>query len=298
MSLFKIGEGNNLIKQKKVPFDFEKDIQNLVEKNLPILFNLNFIAHKPQYGKLELDTLAFDDNLSTFVIIEYKNKADPGLSDQGLAYRSLFKNHPEFFVLKYNETTKTQISMNDVDWSKIRILFVSTDFTVHQEAIDVPELRIELWRVSRYENDTLSLEKLNGSKTEETILSKVEKIHYEKYTYTEEQHLVKPNKEVKDLYLELKKCILSLGEDVQLEPQKYYLAFKAATNFVDLELQKSAIRCYINLSIGELKDPERKARDVSDTGHRGNGDYDVMIKDKNEIDYLINLISQSYTKNR
>lgn len=298
MGLFKIEESNRLIKQKKVPFDFEKDIQNLVEKNLPVLFNLTFIAHKPQHGKLELDTLAFDDNLNSFVIIEYKNKPDPGLSDQALAYYSLIRNNPEFFVLKYIDATKKHIIKNDVDWSKTRIIFVSPDFTAHQEAINIPEFPFEFWRISRYEKENLSLEKLNSSKTEETVLPKIKTAPYEKQDYPEDEHLKKPDKIVKELYLELKKRILSIGEDVKLEPQKYYLAFKAATNFVDLELQKSAIRCSLNLSIGELQDPENKARDVSNTGHHGNGDYDIMIKENGEMDYLMRLILQSYSKNR
>jgi predicted transport protein len=44
---------------------------------------------------------------------------------------------------------------------------------------------------------------------------------------------------------------------------------------------------------GELTDPNRTARDVSDIGHWGNGDYEVIINDSEQINYLMTLIKQS-----
>ena len=45
---------------------------------------------------------------------------------------------------------------------------------------------------------------------------------------------------------------------------------------------------------GTLNDPKEFARDVSNIGHWGNGDYDWTISDEKEIEYVLSLIKQSY----
>ncbi|MEK6948679.1 MAG: hypothetical protein AABX34_00550 [Nanoarchaeota archaeon] len=50
--------------------------------------------------------------------------------------------------------------------------------------------------------------------------------------------------------------------------------------------------------MGELQDSEGKASDISTKGHRGNGDYDIRLNEKTELEYVMKLISQSYEKNR
>ncbi len=298
MSLFKI-ESEKLKKQKKIPFSNEKTIQILVEENLPSLFNLEFVSTELTYGKLRLDTLAFDANSNTFVIIEYKNKADPGLTDQGFAYKTLFRNHSEFFVLEYNKKNNIQLNMKDIDWSKTRTLFISPEFTKYQEAIELDDLPFELWKITKYEKDLISLEPLNLGVTEFKGIS--EDTHQQTITkpeYTEAQHLVKPSKEMKKIYSELKNKILELGEKVRLDPQKKYIAFKAATNFVDVELQKKAIKSHLNMSFGELSDSNNMSRNVANIGHYGNGDYEVVITKKEQIEPLMELVKQSYQKNK
>lgn len=300
MALYNIEKSNKLKKERKKPFTLEKEIQKLVEENLDVLLNISFVSSELTYNKLRMDTLAFDENQNSFVIIEYKNKADPGLSDQGFAYYSLLNSHPEFFVLEYNKKTKEQLSLKDIDWRKSRIIFISPDFTAHQEAIDTTKLPFELWKIERYEGSIISLEPLNIVDEEASNINSTQKTDtkYERLEYSENDHLDKASKDVKSLYRTLRENILSLGEDVELVPKKKYLAFKAATNFADLELAKSTIKCHINMNLGELEDPKRKARDVSNIGHYGNGDYEIKISKKEEIEYLMGLIRQSYEKNK
>ena len=162
MYLFKL-DNNKLLKQEKVSFILESDIKELVDKNLPSLFGLEFIDSELVCGNLRMDTLAYDKKLNTFVIIEYKNKADPGLTDQGYAYKSLIETRPEFFVLKYNEKnlTNQKIGIKDINCSNIRIVFISPEFTKHQEAIKSENLPFEMWKINQYKGDLISLEQLN-----------------------------------------------------------------------------------------------------------------------------------------
>ena len=48
---------------------------------------------------------------------------------------------------------------------------------------------------------------------------------------------------------------------------------------------------------GSLNDPQKMARDVSNIGHWGNGDYEVKFKESKDIGYILSLIRQSYEIN-
>jgi predicted transport protein len=48
---------------------------------------------------------------------------------------------------------------------------------------------------------------------------------------------------------------------------------------------------------GTLADSTNVTRDVSDVGHWGNGDYEIIIKESSDIGYTLSLIRQSYEKN-
>ncbi|EKF85266.1 DUF5655 domain-containing protein [Methanobacterium formicicum] len=115
--------------------------------------------------------------------------------------------------------------------------------------------------------------------------------------FTEEYHLKMASGEVEELYDELKDRIYNLGEDVQVKPTKYYIAFKSRTNFVDFRLQKKQIKIWLNIRKGELDDPKDIARDISDVGHWGNGDYEIKATYKSDLEYIMDLIKQSYNTN-
>ena len=77
---------NKLEPIKETSFNLEKKIQKITEDNLKQIFNLEFVRTEFQLGRFRIDTLAFDIESSSFVIIEYKNGKDSGLFEQGLAY--------------------------------------------------------------------------------------------------------------------------------------------------------------------------------------------------------------------
>ena len=115
--------------------------------------------------------------------------------------------------------------------------------------------------------------------------------------YSEEYHLSKADPDVKKLFYDLRKKLTSF-DGVTVEPKKLYIAFKAPKNIVDVEVQKHALKLFINMRKGTLNDPEEMADDVSSIGHWGNGDYRIYLKDIADFDYIVNLIMQSYKENR
>ncbi len=72
--LFKISSYNKLTQIKKQPFKLEKEIQVLSEINLQIIFGLEFVRSEFRLNNFRIDSLAFNDENKSFVIIEYKRE--------------------------------------------------------------------------------------------------------------------------------------------------------------------------------------------------------------------------------
>jgi len=302
MALFKISKKLELIKEK--PFKLEKDIQKLTENNLYNIFGLEFVKSEFALNNFRIDTLAFDREANAFVIIEYKRDKNFSVIDQGYAYLSLMLNNKADFILEFNENLDKTLKRNDVDWSQSRVLFVSPAFTNYQrEAINFKDLPIELWEVKRYENDTVSYEQIQKTGAQESIktISKTDKnvdaVAREIKVYTEEEHLSNVTEEIKELYEKLKSAILNL-DNFEVKPKKVYIAFVSGKNVVDILPQRKALKLWLNMNKGELDDPKRIAKDVSETGHWGNGDYEIKIQNDDDLEYILSLIKQSLKKNK
>lgn len=301
--LFSI-EGEELKKINQIDFKLEKNIQKITEKNIGKIFGLDFVKSEFKLNDLRMDTLAFDKETKSFVIIEYKKSSNFSVIDQGYAYLALLLNNKADFILEYNEYTDDFLGKNDVDWSQSRVIFISPKFTKYQrQAIEFKDLPIELWEVIRYENDTVLFNQLKAPKSSESITkvsSKseiVKKVTDEVKVYTEEDHLKTTSDDVNELYNELKERIYSLGDTVEIRPTKYYIAYKSNTNFADLRIQKSQIKLWLNVRKGDLDDPKGITRDISNVGHWGNGDYEIKIKPESDLDYIMTIIRQSYEIN-
>ncbi len=300
MPLFQIDKDKlYIIKENK--FKLEKEIQKLTEDNLSNIFNLDFVKSEFALNNFRIDTLAFDKKSNSFVIIEYKRDKSFSVIDQGYAYLSLMLNNKADFILEYNENTEYTLKRNDVDWSQSRVMFISPSFTTYQkEAINFKDLPIELWEIKRYSNSTVSFNQIQTQGAEESIktISKgndtINKVSNEIKVYTEDDHLSRANDEIKELYDKFKTAILNF-DGAEIKPQKLYIAFtKNSSNFVDLEIQKKALKIYINLQIGKLEDLKNIARDVSNIGTWGNGDYLIKIENDDDFEYIMSLIKQSY----
>jgi predicted transport protein len=62
-------------------------------------------------------------------------------------------------------------------------------------------------------------------------------------------------------------------------------------------VRKSNLTLFLNIHKATLNDPKELARDVSTVAHWGNGDYEVIIKNLTNLEYVLTLIMQSYEKN-
>ena len=112
-------------------------------------------------------------------------------------------------------------------------------------------------------------------------------------TYGLEDHQYLEDPTLRLLFESLRNQILSLDPCVVEEFKKYYIAYKAESNFVDIVPQASRLRLSLNMPFRELDDPRRLCRDITDIGRQGNGDVDLMVSSSEEIPYAMSLISQS-----
>ncbi|MDD5691722.1 MAG: DUF5655 domain-containing protein [Candidatus Omnitrophica bacterium] len=291
-----IGEGS---------FKLEREIQGIIEKNLKLLFDLQYIRSEFELHGLRIDTLAFDKQSNSFVIIEYKQDKRFSVIDQGFAYLSLMLNNKADFILEFNERTKTQLNKDSIDWSQSRIIFISQSFTTYQKlAINFRDLPIELWEIKKYEDGSVSLNQLISPASSESIktVSKgdtiVENVSREVKKYTEEDHTSGIPESILELYNKYKDMVLNIADGITIRPRKWYIGFVAKTNFTDVLLQKSKIKIWLNLKKNSIDDPRKLARDISNVGHWGNGDYEISISDDKNLEYIVSLVKQAYLKNK
>lgn len=304
MFIFKITESQILEPVTEQLFRLEKDIQKITETNLQLLLGLSFVRSEFQLNQFRIDTLAFDKDSKSFVIIEYKRDKNFSVIDQGYAYLSLMLNNKADFILEYNESQNMQLKRQDVDWSQSKVLFISPSFTTYQrEAINFKDLPIELYEIKWFGNGTINFSRIQQAGARESIntISKqddtISQVSQEIKVYTEDEHLLVGSYEIRELYDALKQRILELGE-VQMQPKKKYIAFIGGRNIVDIHIQKNALKIWINLFKGELSDPKSFSRDVANVGHWGNGDYELQIKDDENLLYITELIRQSWMRNK
>jgi len=289
---------------ESIDFKLEKDIHRLCEDNLSQIFGLQTVKSEFILQNLRIDTLAFDAKTKSFVVIEYKKDKNFSVIDQGYAYLSIVLNNKADCILEYNESHKFPIKKNDVDWTQTRAIFVAPSFTQYQvQSINFKDLPIELWEIRKYANDTIGLLQIRPSGSMEsvkTISSKSKTIGgvtKEIKVYTEDDHLSIASGEIRELYEQLRASLLGIGNNIKVKSTKKYIGFIAKTNFVDVHIQKNALKLWLNLRIGELDDSKEITRDMSTTGHWGNGDYEIQFSDDESLDYIISLAKQSYKKN-
>lgn len=304
MALFKI-KNQKVEKLSTIDLDKEKNIQTLFEQNLLIILNVDFLAteYSTSFGG-RIDTLGIDKNGSP-VIIEYKRNQNDNVINQGLSYLKWLLDHKaDFEVL----CRKKKIDF-EIDWTSPRVICVAESYNKFDlDTVEILPIKIELLRYRIYEDDILMVE----SESQKTVKistreifekSKKDKENTTKLQkdYTLDGHLQVASKEIKDLFMQLKEMIISLDGSITEEVKAKYIAYKLTTNFVDIVIQKNAIKAFLNVPSGKLTDSFNITRDLTKPkpiGHWGNGDYEVLIKNKEELLKLFELIKQSYSYNK
>ncbi len=292
---------NGLIREvKEQAFKSEKELQTFCENNLKRFINLEFVDTEFSVSNFRLDTIAFDKEAKAFVIIEYKNQRNVSVIDQGYTYLSTMFNHKADFVLKYNIKFQENKDLKDFDWSQSKVIFISPNFTKYQiNAINFKDLPIELWKIKRYQNNTVSFEQVVSTNSDESIKSiapvldmdREQEVSKETKTYSEKELVDSAGDYIVDIYNELKDYILNLDDNIVVKPTKLYIGFnRGRKSVVSIKLQKKSLVLWLNTDPDMLEDPKNIIKDVSKIGHHGNGNSQINISDTKNIGYIEDLL--------
>lgn len=296
---YKVNDEGQLLKVRETGFAKERELQVLCENNLQELFGLDFIASEFTIGNFRIDTLAFDPENNSFVIIEYKNTRNYSVIDQGYSYLSTMLNNKADFILEYNENQTNTLKRDCIDWTQSKVIFISPRFTDYQKhSINFKNLPIELWEIKQFENKSVFFDKISTNNASESINAitkdtEINQVNKEIKIYSEDDHLIAIPSEISEMYHTLKESILGINDSITIRPTKKYIGFVLdKRNVMDMVIQKNALKMWFNSKAGTLNDPFEITKDVSNTGHWGNGDYELKINDLESIDYIINLVKQ------
>ncbi len=305
MPFFKI-DGKKLGLIKLGNFKLEKDLQSMIEGNLETVFNSRFVASEFPTGiehAGRIDTLALSEDNNP-VIIEYKKVESSELINQSLYYLSWIHDHRGDFQLAVN---KTLGSNAEVDWSDVRLICLAPGYKKYDlHAVKVMGANIELWQYKLLENGHLYIEEVfrksgfsPGNVTEGkdpvyVAAGKKAALTRASGQYTFEEHVESVDDIVKELVTEVREFALELDESVKEVPKKFYIAYKAAQNFVCLQTAKNKITLFLKIDPSEIKKMPPNARDVSKIGHYGTGDFELVLRDLTELEAAKQFIEQAF----
>lgn len=302
MSLYKIIE-SKLQPIAAKDFKLERDSQRLIEANIEEVFGLTFVDTEFQLNGLRVDTLAFDNETNSFVVIEYKRDRSTSVIDQGYSYLALVLNNKADFVLRYNETQKANLTKSDIDWSATRVIFVAARFTTHQlGSINFQDLPIELWKAQLFDGDMLSVEQQIADKQAESIKTVTKKstptnsVVEQVRTYNVND-LIKEDYPSKSLYEELSSRILDLDSNFVESPQKGYIGYKLSNKIiVAIVPQKNRIILELNRTQPQdVDDPRGLVEYIPKSLENKNRHMSrIYIEDTGIINYAISLVEQVY----
>lgn len=305
VSLYKLSKEKSIIEIEECDFRKESELQRIVENNLEKLFGLEFIDTEHVVGQFRMDTIAYNPIQNSFVIIEYKNRKSSSVIDQGYTYLNLITEHKPSFVLAYNEQKNTRKRKDDFDWSQSRVLFISTNFNDYQiGAAKNPVLPIDLVKVKLYHENIFEVEEITKSnyqaygEEKNPALNSVKKLNKEIKVYTEQELVQKGSEGIQELYYVIKESIISWDDNIKVGASKLYVSFKRKTNFCDISIGKNQLKLWLNYNYGELNDSKNLFRNVKEVGHHGNGDYEIIIKDDRDLEYILSVVKEAWSKKK
>ena len=99
-----------------------------------------------------------------------------------------------------------------------------------------------------------------------------------------------------DLFRAFSTRVMNIHSSVTQAITKNYVAYKTTTNFVDVIPQKTRLKLSLNMRFDEIIDPRGLCEDLTGRGKWGNGDVQVFVDASTDMDYIMDLIMQSFNK--
>ena len=277
----------------------ERDLQTLIENNMATFFGVRFLKSEYSITGGRMDSIGIDEN-NCPVIFEYKRNSNENVINQGLFYLDWLLDHKaDFKLLVMNILGKEAADL--IDWSSPCVICVAYKFNKYDiHAVDRMQANIKLVEYRKYNNGMLLFEHLNTpslvknipAEDSENITGKVQKhepvFHLEKISSL--------STELKEIYDSICNYIESLGDDVASNQLKQCLAYRKIRNFVCIEVFSKLLKLFLTLDPSTVELIKDFTRDVSNVGHHGTGDVEVIIKTPEDFEKAKPLIERAYNE--
>ncbi|AQT59174.1 DUF5655 domain-containing protein [Cellvibrio sp. PSBB023] len=282
----------------------EKDLQHHIERHMEVLLGVRFLATEYSTGKTHkgrIDSLGLDEN-SCPVIVEYKRHTNENVINQGLFYLDWLLDHQAEFKWLVMESLGKETA-EAIEWNGTRLICIASDFNKYDEhAVQQINRNIELMRYRYFGADLLLLELVNaqtvaqiiGSSSDESGRRTAASASRDK---TQGERLAEASPELVELFQAVCSYSEQLGDEVQRKELKLYTVFKRIRNFMSVVVMpgKNDPKLLVYLKLpGESANEDGFTRNVTNIGHWGTGDFEVIIRNQNDWLKAKDLILQSY----
>lgn len=220
----------------------EEKLHSLVEKNIQVFFpNLVLIRHKPVYENREFDTLAFDLEISSPVILEFKVSQNKAVSDQVDSYIAILLRNKELISYQIREKLP---KVKKINFNQARIIIIANEYSDTQiNALSLRTHYVEMWKYNYYDGylllENVQPPKVKGVKAFE--VKKVSDVSKEIIEYRTIDHF-KPGSKTRKLYEELHNEIMSLSSGMQRKINKFFIGYKdTGYYFISVKPRKSFV---------------------------------------------------------
>lgn len=291
----------------------EKKLQILIESQMESFLGVRFLATEYSTGakhRGRVESLGLDEN-GCPVIVEYKRHSNENVINQGLYYLDWLLDHKaDFRLLVMDKLGKGDADR--IEWSGTRLLCIAADFTRYDEhAVAQINRNIELIRYKLFADDLLLFELVNGSSAASTAMADLADMPVEAKPprtpaastlamKTHADQIATASSELLALFEQTRSFILAQGDDIIEKPLKLYVAFRRLKNFVCMSLiSKQDPHVFMTLKLDPATVDLEKgfARDVSNIGHWGTGDLELVLRTPADFIKAKALIERAYQEN-
>ncbi|CAJ4297889.1 Uncharacterized conserved protein [Burkholderia pseudomallei] len=283
----------------------EKQLQGLIEANMPIFLGVRFLASEYATGKTHkgrIDSLGLDEN-GCPVIIEYKRQSNENVINQGLFYLDWLLDHQAEFRWLVMETLGKDVA-EQIEWAGTRLLCIAADFTRYdQHAVQQIPRNIELIRYKLFGDDLLLLELVNAQSVPDATAVKSAPADMTAEPESPkpggkdrslDEQLALASTEIRDLYAQTTSYLTALGDDVHEKRLKLYTAFRRLKNFACVIAYPNRLLVMVKLDPVSVTLEDGFSRDVSEIGHWGTGDVELTLRTLADLERAKPLLERSY----
>lgn len=296
IKLFSIKDNVKELPSKQVTL--EKELQNLLEKNMNTFFGVTFLKSEYKITNGRMDSIGIDEN-NCPVIFEYKRSVNENVINQGLFYLDWLLDHKADFKLLVMDVLG-QEKADEIDWSMPCVICIANDFTKFDEhAVNQMQRNIRLVRYRKFGDDLIALEHINTpqvSAIDDDIPSTTVKKNHGNYKGFK-VYFENAGEKNQNLYYSFKEYVMSLGDDISENQLKYYVAFKKSKNVACVEVYQLGLVVHLKLNPESVELIPNFIEDDSKKGHWGTGDLKVIIRNTEDFEKIQPLIDRAYNEN-